>query len=142
MKGVKNPISRFARRNPAVPGRIVFKGYDSNGALIVAIEHYVASQNTWYTSMYAHLSSFAPNISLGDYVTSDQYIGYMGDSGYSFGVHLHLEIFPCRMILGDPNCSSLGNFIEYGKKLMRNGYEGPRKLIYFPNGLYNSWNSR
>lgn len=127
---------------PVANGRIVFKGYDSNGALIVAIEHYVASQNTWYTSMYAHLSSFAPNISLGDYVTSDQYIGYMGDSGYSFGVHLHLEIFPCRMILGDPNCSSLGNFIEYGKKLMRNGYEGPRKLIYFPNGLYNSWNSR
>ena len=96
-----------------------------------------------YYSFYAHLSSYAPGISIGDYVTSDQYLGYMGDTGYSFGVHLHLEIFPCRLNnFDDPNCYDLNSFIAYGTQLLRNGYKGPRGLIYFPTGTYNSWNSR
>lgn len=138
--GSKN--GRSEKIYPVANGRIVFKGHDNNNALIVAIEHYVSAENTWYTSMYAHLTSFAPNIEVGDYVTSDQYIGYMGDTGYSFGVHLHMEIFPCRMAHpGDPNCSGsspLSSFIEYGKRMMLKGYEGPRKLIYFPKGTWTS----
>ncbi len=140
-------VGSYNRENeriyPVADGKVVAKYIDRYGALVIALEHYVATNDTWYTSLYAHLSSYAPGISIGDYVTSDQYLGYMGDTGYSFGVHLHLEIFPCRLNnFDDPNCYDLNSFIAYGTQLLKNGYKGPRGLIYFPTGTYNSWNSR
>ena len=128
---------------PVANGRIVAKYIDIYGALCIAVEHYNSVDGKWYTSLYAHLSSYAPNLKVGDYVTSDQYLGYMGNTGYSFGIHLHLEVFPCRLNnLGDANCSNLSKFISYGTNLLKNGYKGPRALINFPSGTYNSWNSR
>ncbi len=50
---------------------------------------------------YAHLDSYAPNIKKNDRVHAGQFIGMMGDTGYSevegttgnFPVHLHLGIY-------------------------------------------------
>lgn len=49
---------------------------------------------------YAHLDSYAPNLSVGDSVTAGQLLGFMGNSGYGeegttgmFDVHLHLGIY-------------------------------------------------
>ncbi len=49
---------------------------------------------------YAHLYSYAPDLSLGDPVIAGQLLGFMGDSGYGkegtvgqFDVHLHLGIY-------------------------------------------------
>lgn len=126
---------------PIGNGTVIAKYYDYYGALVVAIEHYSAVKKQWYTSFYAHLDSFAPNLYVGKSVTSDQYIGYMGNTGYSFGVHLHFELVPCRLYV-DKNCSKWNSYVNYTTNLLKNGYKGPRSLINFPSGLYNSWSSR
>lgn len=128
---------------PVANGTIIAKYYDIYGALILAIEHYSSVNNKWYTSLYAHMSSYAPNLYVGKYVTSDQYIGYMGNTGYSFGVHLHIEIAPCRLYnWSDSNCSTWSKYTAFVQKQANNGFKGPRGLITFPSGLYNSWSSR
>lgn len=128
---------------PVANGTIVAKYYDIYGALILAIEHYSSVNNKWYTSLYAHMTSYAPNLYVGKYVTSDQYIGYMGDTGYAFGVHLHLEIAPCRLYnLNDKNCSTWSKYTKFVQEQEDKGFKGPRGLITFPKGLYNTWKSR
>lgn len=43
-------------------------------------------------SCYAHLSSFAPGLALGDRVDRGEVIGLVGCTGHCFGPHLHFEI--------------------------------------------------
>ena len=50
---------------------------------------------------YAHLSDYAPDLSVGDEVLAGELLGFMGDTGYSetpgttgyFPVHLHIGIY-------------------------------------------------
>ena len=116
----------------------VYKDY--YGALCLRITHYNAKDGKWYTSIYAHLSSYAPNLYAGKKITSDQYIGYMGNTGYSFGNHLHLEVMPCRYGV-DNQCFSWNSYVAFAKRQIANGYSY-QKLLGLPNGLYNSWSSR
>ncbi|OJV65218.1 MAG: hypothetical protein BGO41_01260 [Clostridiales bacterium 38-18] len=60
-------------------------GYGNN----VMIRHTDPNGNTWY-SVYAHLNDITVN--LADYVSYDDVIGHLGNSGTSTGAHLHLEI--------------------------------------------------
>lgn len=126
---------------PVANGTISSIWQDLYGALIVSIEHYEAVSGTYYTSMYAHLSSYAPNIYVGKYVTSDDYIGYMGNTGYSTGPHLHIEIAPCRLYL-DSECYSWNAYTAFVQNQSYNGFKGPRQLINFPSGTYNPWYTR
>lgn len=138
--GSKN--GRREKIYPIADGTIVAKYTDIYGALVLAIEHYNITDGKWYTSLYAHMSSYAPGLKIGNKVTSNQYIGYMGDTGYSFGIHLHMEVIPCRLNNpSDRNCYSLNAYLNYAPKVIRNGFN-LRKLISFPKGLYNSWYSR
>ena len=68
-------------------------GYSCNGnAKIVVVKH---NYNGGYIySSYVHISSYA-NIRVGQLVTKDTIIAYMGTSGCSTGPHLHLEIASC-----------------------------------------------
>ncbi len=127
---------------PIANGRITGKYIDTYGALVVVIEHYSAVKKQWYTSIYAHLSSYAPGIAVGQNITSDQYIGYMGNTGYSFGVHLHLEVTPCRMYFSGDPCYTWNGYYNHTINLYKNGYQGPRSLIAFPSGRYNAWSTR
>lgn len=128
---------------PIANGKIIAKYKDSAGALILAIEHYSSVKGKWYTSLYGHMSSYAPGLYVGKNVTSDQYIGYMGNTGYSFGVHLHMEVIPCRLYnWSDKNCSTWNGYVNYASKVAKQGYKGPRSLITFPKGTYNSWKTR
>jgi peptidoglycan hydrolase CwlO-like protein len=67
----------------------VFRSYysDSYGNVIF-ITHYINGQ--LYTTVYAHLESRL--VGEGQFVNKGQLIGYMGNTGYSFGAHLHFEL--------------------------------------------------
>ena len=43
-----------------------------------------------YKTLYAHMSGFA--VTLGETVTQGQVIGYVGNTGNSYGNHCHLEM--------------------------------------------------
>ena len=89
------------------------------------------------------MSSYAPGMYVGRTVTSDQYLGYMGSSGYAFGVHLHMEVIPCRLFnFNDSHCSSWASYVSYANSIASSGFKGPRSLISFPSGTYNSWATR
>lgn len=47
--------------------------------------------NDTFATRYAHMSSIA--VSAGEYVEQGQVIGYVGSTGYSFGNHLHFEVY-------------------------------------------------
>lgn len=53
----------------------------------VKIKH----ENGYYT-LYAHLKYNSINVKVGDRVSQGQVIGYMGNTGYSKGAHLHFEV--------------------------------------------------
>ena len=44
-----------------------------------------------YSTLYAHMSEVA--VTSGQWVDKGQVIGYVGNTGYSFGNHLHFEIY-------------------------------------------------
>ena len=68
-------------------------GIRCNGnAKIVVVKH--KYNNGYVYSSYVHLSSYA-NIRVGQFVTKDTLIGYMGNTGCSTGPHLHLEVASC-----------------------------------------------
>lgn len=66
----------------------VGSGLDLYGAKMVMIVHNVNGRLVF--SQYAHLQGY--NVSTGQEVDNNTIIGYMGNSGYSFGCHLHLEM--------------------------------------------------
>ncbi len=127
----KNPYS--TKIYPVANGTIVAKYYDSYGALTIVMEHRTL-KGQYYSSLYTHLSQFAPNIYVGRKMVTSEYLGYMGATGFAYGPHLHLEIAPCRLYnQSDKNCSSWSKYVSYVTNSYNNGsFKGPRDLIYFP----------
>lgn len=122
-------------------GRITSIYRDVYGALCLTIEYYSASKGTYYTALYAHLSRYG-NIYVGQKVTSNTIVGYMGNTGKSSGVHLHIEIIPCRLYnMSDSKCSSWSRYTNYVASLAKNGYKAGRAVISFPARRV-TWNSR
>lgn len=50
----------------------------------------IISHDGTYSTVYGHMASI--NVSVGDYVSAGQTIGYVGSTGFSTGYHLHFEI--------------------------------------------------
>ena len=78
------------------------KVYAANNGVIETMEyvynygyHIIINHNNGYYTVYAHMKGFAPNISVGSTVSRGQTIGYVGDSGWATGPHLHYEIRTC-----------------------------------------------
>lgn len=69
-------------------GKVTFIGKDDGygNAIIIHYGHK-------YKALYGHLNRFAKNLHRGTYVHQGQVIGYVGDTGWSTGPHLHLSIY-------------------------------------------------
>jgi murein DD-endopeptidase MepM/ murein hydrolase activator NlpD len=120
---------------PVYDGVVSSIYYDYAGALIVTILHDV--EGTKYTSQYVHLSRFQDGLHVGQNVTTNDVIGYMGASGIASGVHLHLTVVDCNLY-GDGNCGDLNSFYNYARRRLNEGYYGLGVQLYVPD----SWNSR
>lgn len=67
------------------PGIVTFAGVKSGYGNVVEINH-----GDGMTTRYAHARSLA--VKVGDMVTKDQLVAYMGSTGRSSGPHLHYEV--------------------------------------------------
>lgn len=72
----------------AADGYVYRSYYSSSYGNVIFIMHYINGQV--YTTVYAHLESRL--VSEGQNVSKGQMIGYMGNTGRSFGAHLHFEL--------------------------------------------------
>jgi len=68
-------------------GRIALAGWEGGFGNLVKIQH-----NGTYTSMYGHLSRFAPGIKTGTTVRQGQLIGFVGATGLATGPHLDFRL--------------------------------------------------
>ena len=77
-------------RNTSRTGERIYGNY-------VKIKH----DNGMYT-LYAHLKYGSVTVKNGQRVTKGQVIGYMGNTGYSSGAHLHFEVRGTNDVYTDP----------------------------------------
>ncbi|MCA1061356.1 peptidoglycan DD-metalloendopeptidase family protein [Rossellomorea aquimaris] len=73
----------------AADGYVIKSHYSSSYGNVVYITHSINGQT--FTTVYAHMSSSL--VSTGQAVNKGDQIGYMGNTGYSFGQHLHFELY-------------------------------------------------
>jgi murein DD-endopeptidase MepM/ murein hydrolase activator NlpD len=73
----------------AAGGVVLSSYYSSSYGNCVFLSHYINGKV--YTTVYAHMSSRA--VSGGQTVSRGQTLGMMGNTGRSFGQHLHFEIY-------------------------------------------------
>jgi len=68
-------------------GVVTEAGYGATNGYYVVVSH---AQN--YYTIYMHMA-YAPIVSVGQTVTGGQQIGAMGNTGRSFGTHLHIGVY-------------------------------------------------
>lgn len=66
-------------------GTVTVASYGKANGNYVTINH-----NDGYTSTYCHMTNYI--VSVGQYVSQGEVIGYVGSTGYSTGPHMHFEI--------------------------------------------------
>ncbi len=71
-------------------GVIEVREYNKSYGYYIMINH-----NNGYYTLYAHMSSFNSNFSVGSTVSRGDVIGYVGATGRASGPHLHYEIRTC-----------------------------------------------
>lgn len=113
---------------------------DLYGALCIIVQ-YKTTSGKYYSAIYAHLSKYASGLYVGKQVYTDTLLGYMGNTGYSFGVHLHLEVYPCRIYV-DNECKTWSKYVSFAENQFKNGYKGATSVISFPTKTYTTWYTR
>ena len=66
--------------------RVVFVGTQNGYGNVIELQHRGA-----FSTLYAHLSRFAPQLKQGARVMQGDVIGYVGMTGWATGPHLHYE---------------------------------------------------
>ena len=85
-RGVDYAAASGTRIYAAGDGRIVHRGRKGGYGNAIEIQH-----GGNITTLYAHMSRFAPGLSVGSRVRQGQLIGYVGMTGLASGPHLHYE---------------------------------------------------
>ena len=68
--------------------KIVFIGKEAGYGKAIKIRY-----GHHYEALYGHLRGFAKNINVGNHVHKGQLIGYVGETGWATGPHLHFGFF-------------------------------------------------
>ena len=74
-----------AKLRPPASGVVTFAGRDGGFGKVIRVQHANGIE-----TVYAHLSSVL--VSKGSFVTTQDILGTMGNTGHSDGMHLHYEI--------------------------------------------------
>jgi murein DD-endopeptidase MepM/ murein hydrolase activator NlpD len=67
-------------------GKVIVAGWQTGYGNVIMLQHGAS-----YSTVYAHLSRFAPQVKRGMRVTQGEVIGYVGMTGWATGPHLHYE---------------------------------------------------
>lgn len=67
-------------------GKVIFRGNKRGYGNVVIVQH-----GSKYQTLYAHLSKFNRSAKNGSHVKQGQTIGYVGQTGWATGPHLHYE---------------------------------------------------
>lgn len=100
--------SPYGHRSLGYHRGIDISGANASGSLVVAGASGTVTEAGWSTggygnyvkidhgngveTLYAHMLDNSLMVSAGDYVQKGQTIGRVGNTGYSFGAHLHFEV--------------------------------------------------
>lgn len=95
-------------------GVVLFSTNDPNFAWGKMVYMAVSANGQTYTVAYGHMSHVA--VSAGQVITQGQYVGNMGTTGFSTGIHLHLELFTHNSSLESVVNGFRGNF-NYGTRV-------------------------
>ncbi len=85
-KGVDYAAPTGTRIRAIGDGVVEFSGSQGGYGNMIVLKH-----NGQYTTAYAHLSRIAPNLPRGARVSQGDTIGYVGQTGWATGPHLHFE---------------------------------------------------
>jgi murein DD-endopeptidase MepM/ murein hydrolase activator NlpD len=85
-KGVDYGAPVGTRVRATADGVVEFEGNQGGYGRVIILRHSGA-----YTTVYGHLSRYADGLKHGSRVTQGQTIGYVGQSGWATGPHLHYE---------------------------------------------------
>lgn len=91
----------------AADGVVIRSYYSSSYGNVVFISHSIDGQI--YTTVYAHMNS--RNVSTGQVVSKGQKVGYQGNTGQSFGQHLHFELHKGQWNAGKTNAINPGGIV-------------------------------
>lgn len=93
----------------AADGVVSRSYFSSSYGNVVFISHSIGGQ--LYTTVYAHMSSRLA--SSGQVVAKGQQIGYMGNTGHSYGQHLHFEVHKGPWNAAKSNAVNPLNYVSY-----------------------------
>jgi murein DD-endopeptidase MepM/ murein hydrolase activator NlpD len=85
-KGVDYAAPRGTPVKATGAGKIVLRGKKGGYGKTVVIQH-----GSRYSTLYAHLNSYARSMKNGSRVQQGQIVGYVGSTGLATGPHLHYE---------------------------------------------------
>lgn len=76
----------------AAGGYVCAAGWNSGGYGYYVLIYHGDMGGSTYSTLYAHMNS-KPIVTAGSYVSQGQTIGYVGNTGNSYGNHLHIEVW-------------------------------------------------
>jgi murein DD-endopeptidase MepM/ murein hydrolase activator NlpD len=85
-KGIDYAAPTGTRVRAVGDGIVEFAGVKGGYGNVVILRHHGQ-----YTTTYAHLSRFAPGVKRGAHIAQSDAIGFVGQTGWATGPHLHYE---------------------------------------------------